>query len=103
MNRTTVSIVLAASCLLVACGNKGELFLETDQAIADEIKQLDESLDELDKEPTVPTSNVSETDIDADQAAEPLDDAGETADADDAEEAIKKAKKKADELLKAAE
>ncbi len=102
MNRTTVSIVLAASCLLVACGNKGELFLETDQAIADEIKQLDESLDELDKEPTVPTSNVSETDIDADPAAEQLDDAGETAD-DDAEEAIKKAKKKADELLKAAE
>ncbi len=47
MNRITVSIVLAVSSLLLACGNKGELFLETDTAITEEIKQLDDSLDEI--------------------------------------------------------
>ena len=84
MNRTTVSIVLAISCLLAACGNKGELFLETDQAIADEIKELDESLRELSAESVAPSSNVSETDVDA-------------------EDTIKKSKKKAEERLQTAE
>ena len=50
MNRTVVIIALALSFVLVACGNKGDLYLEIDQAITDEIKQLDETLDELDEE-----------------------------------------------------
>ena len=58
MNRTTArialapifAVTLALNGLLVACGNKGDLFLETDQVISDEINQLGESLEELDEE-----------------------------------------------------
>ncbi|MEE9334747.1 MAG: hypothetical protein V3U65_11735 [Granulosicoccaceae bacterium] len=96
MNRTTISIALAVSCLLIACGNKGDLFLETDQAIADEIKLLDESLDELEQESAAPSTTSPDTAV----LKEPTDDAA----SDEAVEAvIKKAKKKADDILQSNE
>ena len=92
MNRIAVSIVLAVSCLLLACGNKGDLFLETDPAIAEEIKLLDESLDELEEE----SATGSETDS---VTEPPVDGNTEAKTEAEIEAAIKKAKKKADSIL----
>jgi len=97
MNRTTISIVFALSFLLAACGNKGGLFLESDKAVADELKQLDQSLDELEgleDESAAPLSNVTQTD--ADSVTDTVDD---TSKSKEAEDAAKKAKKKADDAI----
>jgi predicted small lipoprotein YifL len=50
MNRTMQIAVLALSILLIACGNKGELYLEVDEAATEELNQLDQSLEEIDDE-----------------------------------------------------
>lgn len=55
MSRAIISIALSVNVLLVACGNKGDLFLEADNAVAEEIKQLDESLDEIEEDSENPS------------------------------------------------
>ncbi len=50
MNRATTLTSVALSLILMACGNKGDLFLETDEATAEELRQLDDSLQELDED-----------------------------------------------------
>lgn len=50
MNRTAQIAVLALSFLLIACGNKGDLYLEVDESVTEELNQLDESLDAIDEE-----------------------------------------------------
>jgi len=92
MNRITVCIVLTASCMLLACGNKGDLFLETDPAITKEIQLLDESLDELEEEPATGSETESVTPDDANTGAKSQ---------AEIEAAIKKAKKKANSNLTA--
>lgn len=50
MNHTTQIAALALSLLLIACGNKGDLYLEVDESVTEELNQLDESLDAIDEE-----------------------------------------------------
>lgn len=87
------SLFALLSLSLVACGNKGDLFLDTNQTVKAEIKQLDDSLDDLDK------GQQNETDAEPSLSDE-LE--GET-EKDKAIKKLKKLKQEANEAASAAE
>lgn len=49
MLKIRIAGVFIVSLLLVACGNKGDLFLKSETNVDTELEQLDKSIDELDQ------------------------------------------------------
>ncbi|MBX2835537.1 MAG: hypothetical protein KTR35_01700 [Gammaproteobacteria bacterium] len=62
MRQIYIIWICFGSMLLVACGNKGDLYLQSETAVSKEVEDIDRSIDEIDELDELEELEKSESD-----------------------------------------